>query len=183
MLRERGRPAASGRVHHDAAVSRTLEPSASNKALRLPALPVSLRVLLLLQGLVHLPSHPAFPVLPCSSNQLAAIHWMLSAEVGQAMHGAGTPDGRMAVEFAQLVLSRLEQAAGAPSEPTCVVRVGSTNVRGVPQPARRATSRPPPRLPPSGSSPVAISTRMARMREVSSTLPTAPGSAARSPRW
>ena len=172
MLRERGRPAASGRVHDDAAVSRTLEPSASNT----PATPSPVLLLLLLQGLVHLPSHPAFPVLPCSSNQLAAIHWMLSAEVGQAMHGAGTtePDGRMAVKFAQLVLSRLEQAAGAPSKPICVMPVGSTNVRGVPQPARRATSRPPPRLPPSGSSPVAISTQMARMREVSSTSPTAP---------
>jgi hypothetical protein len=46
------------------------------------------------QGLVDVPAWPFFPVLPCSGNGSALVHWMLTAEVAAILEGDELlPDG------------------------------------------------------------------------------------------
>ena len=62
------------------------------------------------QGLVHLPEVPEMAVLPGSSNGTCAIHWMITAEVAQALATGVTPDGSRAREYGGILLARLADA-------------------------------------------------------------------------
>jgi len=62
------------------------------------------------QGLVHLPQVPEMAVLPGSSNGTCAIHWMITAEVTQALATGVTPDGSRAREYGGILLTRLADA-------------------------------------------------------------------------
>ena len=64
------------------------------------------------QGLVHLPEAPEMAVLPGSSNGTCAIHWMITAEVAQALATGETPDGSRAREYVGILLERLADAYG-----------------------------------------------------------------------
>jgi len=64
------------------------------------------------QGLVHLPEVPEMAVLPGSSNGTCAIHWMITAEVAQALATGETPDGSRGREYVGILLERLADVHG-----------------------------------------------------------------------
>ena len=64
------------------------------------------------QGIVHVPEIPEMPVCPSSANGSCTIHWMITAEVSQALATGGTPDGTRGREYAQVLLDRLADVHG-----------------------------------------------------------------------
>ena len=75
------------------------------------------------QGLVRVPERPDFPVLPSSSSQTAAIHWMLSAEAAHALATGTEPDGRAAQRWAEVLRQRLR---ALPAQLEGIRAVGAT---------------------------------------------------------
>ena len=59
------------------------------------------------QGLLEMPQVPEMPVFPGSANVTCTIHWMITAEVAQAMATGGMPDGTLGHAYADLLLGRL----------------------------------------------------------------------------
>ena len=59
------------------------------------------------QGLLNVPEIPAMPVCPGSSNVTCSIHWMITAEVANALATGGSPDGSKAREYVDTLLQRL----------------------------------------------------------------------------
>ena len=58
-------------------------------------------------GLVHMPAIPEMPVCPGVSIGGCAIQWMLSAEVAHALETGKTPDGRIGIQYVDVLLQRL----------------------------------------------------------------------------
>lgn len=59
------------------------------------------------QGLVYIPEIPFMPLFPGSANVSCAIHWMITAEVAQALATGGRPDGTMGKAYLEVLLNRL----------------------------------------------------------------------------
>ena len=60
-------------------------------------------------GLVHVPQIPEMAVCPGSSIGGCAIHWMISAEVAQALATDTPPEGSCGRRYLDILLERLEQ--------------------------------------------------------------------------
>ena len=60
-------------------------------------------------GLVHVPQIPEMAVCPGSSIGGCAIHWMISAEVAQALATDALPDGSCGRRYLDILLERLEK--------------------------------------------------------------------------
>ena len=59
------------------------------------------------QGLIHIPEIPYMALFPGSANVSCSIHWMVTAEVAQALATGGTPDGVMGKAYLEILLNRL----------------------------------------------------------------------------